>query len=326
MAAGGSVARKGGGLMPQSCTVCEHEKRQEIDDALAAEEPGRAVARRFGLTEAAVRRHRANHLDGEETMGETTIEGRRGSVEEARERASRELEDLRARRRWLAPAAVSGDDVAREEIAGVDELIAEGCECLDLAEEAAEELDRLEAEELRRLESEEHRAAEERRREAGEAASAAIAAVDDSVTELTSKMAAAVRAAEGLIVASGQTLPEDGRAPRGTCDLLRERALVRLETHLRRLREGDGDLSAWMEATRRAIGEALEEAARLDPQEAAPHSRQADDRRQEWFEAKGRADRLRQELAGKEFDLGEISHGQLQGVIFGRANGYDERI
>lgn len=48
--------------MPQSCTACTHPDRHAIDVAIVAGIPNRRVAAQFGLTEAAVRRHRVSHL------------------------------------------------------------------------------------------------------------------------------------------------------------------------------------------------------------------------------------------------------------------------
>lgn len=46
-----------------SCTVCQHSQRDIIDGILASGSMGRrTVANRFGLTDSAVQRHRANHL------------------------------------------------------------------------------------------------------------------------------------------------------------------------------------------------------------------------------------------------------------------------
>jgi regulator of replication initiation timing len=59
-------------LSPQACTVCEHPERREIDRALGGGEPGRGVARRFGLAEASVRRHRSNHLAAGGASGQET--------------------------------------------------------------------------------------------------------------------------------------------------------------------------------------------------------------------------------------------------------------
>jgi hypothetical protein len=49
-------------MSPQSCTICEHPDREAIEAALEEGEAGRAIARRFQLTEASMRRHRTNHL------------------------------------------------------------------------------------------------------------------------------------------------------------------------------------------------------------------------------------------------------------------------
>src|SRR5262245_50698377 len=48
--------------MPRTCTVCTHPDREAIDEGLVAGEPNRRIAARHGVTEQAVRRHKAEHL------------------------------------------------------------------------------------------------------------------------------------------------------------------------------------------------------------------------------------------------------------------------
>jgi hypothetical protein len=48
--------------MPQTCTVCRHENRAEIDHALVAGEPFRNIAARFGTSAAALFRHKQRDL------------------------------------------------------------------------------------------------------------------------------------------------------------------------------------------------------------------------------------------------------------------------
>ena len=48
--------------MPRSCTVCEHPKRGDVDGALVGGASNRSVASLYDVSEAAVRRHKANHL------------------------------------------------------------------------------------------------------------------------------------------------------------------------------------------------------------------------------------------------------------------------
>ena len=48
--------------MPRRCTVCDHPKRHGIDEALVSGAPYRSVAKRFGLSESAVYRHKTEHL------------------------------------------------------------------------------------------------------------------------------------------------------------------------------------------------------------------------------------------------------------------------
>jgi transposase-like protein len=48
--------------MPRRCTVCDHPDRRSIDEALVTGAPYRSVAKRFGLSESAVYRHKSEHL------------------------------------------------------------------------------------------------------------------------------------------------------------------------------------------------------------------------------------------------------------------------
>lgn len=49
--------------MPRVCTVCGHPERAEIDAALVAREASnRRIASQYGVSERAVRDHKANHL------------------------------------------------------------------------------------------------------------------------------------------------------------------------------------------------------------------------------------------------------------------------
>lgn len=48
--------------MPRSCTLCNHPDRGAIDEALIGGASNRSVASVYDVSEAAVRRHKANHL------------------------------------------------------------------------------------------------------------------------------------------------------------------------------------------------------------------------------------------------------------------------
>ena len=48
--------------MPRRCTVCDRPKRHSIDEALVSGAPYRGIAKRFGLSESAIYRHKSNHL------------------------------------------------------------------------------------------------------------------------------------------------------------------------------------------------------------------------------------------------------------------------
>lgn len=49
--------------MSRTCTVCAHQERHAIDTALvAATDPYRTIADRYGLSHQALIRHKADHL------------------------------------------------------------------------------------------------------------------------------------------------------------------------------------------------------------------------------------------------------------------------
>jgi transposase-like protein len=48
--------------MPRRCTVCDHHQSHSIDEVLVTGAPYRSVAKRFGLSESAVYRHKTEHL------------------------------------------------------------------------------------------------------------------------------------------------------------------------------------------------------------------------------------------------------------------------
>jgi hypothetical protein len=48
--------------VPRRCTVCDHPERHSIDKAFVSGAPYRSVAKRFGLSESSVYRHKTEHL------------------------------------------------------------------------------------------------------------------------------------------------------------------------------------------------------------------------------------------------------------------------
>ena len=82
--------------MGRSCSVCTHPKRAEIDRAILSGESYRAIARRFGLSKDAIRRHR-DHIPSQLARAVEAEEAARaddllGQVQELRDRALRILE------------------------------------------------------------------------------------------------------------------------------------------------------------------------------------------------------------------------------------------
>src|SRR5918994_6528913 len=60
--------------VPRSCTICEHPDREAIDRALVSETSNLSVSSLFGVSESAVRRHKANHLPAKLVMAEKAAE------------------------------------------------------------------------------------------------------------------------------------------------------------------------------------------------------------------------------------------------------------
>ena len=60
--------------MPRSCTVCEHPEREAIDRALVGDASNRSVASLYDVSEAAVRRHKANHLPAKLVLAQAAEE------------------------------------------------------------------------------------------------------------------------------------------------------------------------------------------------------------------------------------------------------------
>jgi hypothetical protein len=60
--------------MPRICTVCEHMEKDVIDRALVGSASNRSVASLYDVSEAAVRRHKANHLPAKLVMAEKAAE------------------------------------------------------------------------------------------------------------------------------------------------------------------------------------------------------------------------------------------------------------
>ena len=60
--------------MPRTCTICEHPEREAIDRGLVGETSNSSGASLFDVSEASVRRHKANHLPAKLVMAEKAAE------------------------------------------------------------------------------------------------------------------------------------------------------------------------------------------------------------------------------------------------------------
>jgi hypothetical protein len=85
--------------VPRSCTICEHPDRESIDKALVGDVSNRSVASLYDVSEAAVRRHKSNHLPAKLVLAQ--------QAEEAAEAGELldQVQDLQARTLAILEAA-----------------------------------------------------------------------------------------------------------------------------------------------------------------------------------------------------------------------------
>jgi hypothetical protein len=70
----GAAAREGYPLMPRECTICHHESRQEIDEALVDGTAFGALAAKYGVSKDAIGRHKRNHVPAKLVMAKAAEE------------------------------------------------------------------------------------------------------------------------------------------------------------------------------------------------------------------------------------------------------------
>jgi hypothetical protein len=91
--------------VPRSCTICEHPEREAIDRALVGEASNLSVSALFGVSESAIRRHKANHLPAKLVMARQAEE-----VAEADGLLS-QVQDLQGRALGILDAAEGTGDL-----------------------------------------------------------------------------------------------------------------------------------------------------------------------------------------------------------------------
>jgi hypothetical protein len=105
--------------MPRTCTVCGHVRRHEIEQAMLAREPFRAIARRFGLSKDALLRHHDDHLPAALVQS-----ARAAEVTRSDDLVGRLLELNRETGEILARArAVGNDEIALKAIARIEKQV-----------------------------------------------------------------------------------------------------------------------------------------------------------------------------------------------------------
>jgi hypothetical protein len=118
--------------VPRVCTVCSHPNRAEIDQVLVAGElPFRTIADRFGLSQTALKRHRAEHVPVKIATAKAAQE-----VTEAGSLLDQIVQLKKLAMHFLVKASEAGD--YRTALAGVREARS----CLETLMEVEGELDR----------------------------------------------------------------------------------------------------------------------------------------------------------------------------------------
>jgi hypothetical protein len=131
--------------MARACTVCTHPSREAIDRALVASEAQRALADRYGLSEAAVRRHAASHLPAALARAQQAADVASADSLLARLRALLDRADEQYTiARGIVGKAVAGGDLraASSALAAGNGAIREARGCLELLLEVEGEIDR----------------------------------------------------------------------------------------------------------------------------------------------------------------------------------------
>ena len=117
--------------MARTCTICRHDDRPAIDQAMVNHKPYRDIAGRFGVSRSALLRHHDDHLPAAMAKAKEAQEAAR---------ADDLLKEVRALRTkaysLLMQAEKSGD--LRTALMGVREARA----CLELLAELSQQLDR----------------------------------------------------------------------------------------------------------------------------------------------------------------------------------------
>jgi hypothetical protein len=90
--------------MPQPCTICTHTSRPEIDRLIVSGEPNQRVATKFGVTESAIRRHRASHLPQALAKAQAAKGGRPCGIQNKAHSAAT------GRTAGVLPPALAGED------------------------------------------------------------------------------------------------------------------------------------------------------------------------------------------------------------------------
>ena len=105
----------------RTCSICSHPQRPEIDRALLASEPERAIASRYGVSRAALQRHRAHIAAAVQAQQAMTVERLLSDLADLQQRALRLL--AKAERTDDLRAALAATREARETVMAIAKII-----------------------------------------------------------------------------------------------------------------------------------------------------------------------------------------------------------
>ncbi len=91
--------------MPRRCTICTHDRRDEIDRSLVARQPYRYIAKQYGLSTAALVRHHDDHLPAALVRAQEATEAAQA------DNLLVQVTDLRDRAIGILDTAVATDDL-----------------------------------------------------------------------------------------------------------------------------------------------------------------------------------------------------------------------
>lgn len=109
-------------IMPRTCTICNHSRRDEIDQLLVSGVTFRTISRKYAISEDALKRHKKSHLP------KTLMESRHAEIVMNADNILLQMQELCDKTNRILDAAIDAGDTrtalaAIREARGNNELI-----------------------------------------------------------------------------------------------------------------------------------------------------------------------------------------------------------